>query len=496
MATRGVEPITLPWKRPEKGVSAAELGASFRVEQREDGWHCTVRVGRRAEVLATGLRRLRDAQCRAEAHAATMPEVLAAKAKAESEGANPAAKERKDPARRTAPGPTSEPVPAAEKPSRVPVRRRAVAPTFEEVSDGCICGKIDTGTWIADPAGKVSVPAGTDPALAQEICRVAANHYAGQRQKAAPAVRPRTAARSASKPREKREAEAADSGKSGNTRKPAVADAAPVDPPRRAGKGKRNRKKARQRLAAKLAAKPGRRGAAAKTADPESKPTAKATAKTAAKVAAKTTAKVAAKTTAKVAAKTTAKAVSKTKTTAKATATKATAKNAATEATAKNAATKATAKIAATKATAKTTPGAEAAASVTAKTAGRRRKGTEVPAVAPPKAKEEPMGKKAGKRPGKSDACSCVTWAEVEGKARGETKHGAFVIEPEGRKHALYFYDPEGQSRHLQSGDAAKLRKVAEEMAARGQPAMKPTSAGDDGALLKMFMAGAMEEET
>ncbi len=181
MATRGVEPITLPWKRPEKGVSAAELGASFRVEQREDGWHCTVRVGRRAEVLATGLRRLRDAQCRAEAHAATMPEVLAAKAKAESEAAKPAAKERKDPVRPASQAQASEPVPAAEKPSRVPVRRRAVAPTFEEVSDGCICGKIDTGTWIADPAGKVSVPAGTDPALAQEICRVAAKHYRAQR---------------------------------------------------------------------------------------------------------------------------------------------------------------------------------------------------------------------------------------------------------------------------------------------------------------------------
>jgi hypothetical protein len=83
MAT-GIEPITLPWKRPEKGVSAAELGASFRVEQREDGWHCTVRVGRRAEVLATGMRRLRDAQCRAEAHAATLPEVAAALAQAEA----------------------------------------------------------------------------------------------------------------------------------------------------------------------------------------------------------------------------------------------------------------------------------------------------------------------------------------------------------------------------------------------------------------------------
>ena len=43
-----------------------------------------VRVGRRAEVLATGMRRLRDAQCRAEAYAATLPEVAAALAQAEA----------------------------------------------------------------------------------------------------------------------------------------------------------------------------------------------------------------------------------------------------------------------------------------------------------------------------------------------------------------------------------------------------------------------------
>jgi hypothetical protein len=105
------------------------------------------------------------------------------------------------------------------------------------------------------------------------------------------------------------------------------------------------------------------------------------------------------------------------------------------------------------------------------------------------------MGKKSGKAASKGE-CGCVTWAEVDGKARGEAKHGAFVVEPEGKKHALYFYDPDGQSRHIQSGEAAKLRKVAEEMAARGQPAPRAASAGDDGALLKMFMAGAMEEET
>ena len=103
-----------------------------------------------------------------------------------------------------------------------------------------------------------------------------------------------------------------------------------------------------------------------------------------------------------------------------------------------------------------------------------------------------------GKRPGKakSEACGCVTWTEAEGKARGEAKHGAFVVEPEGKRHALYFYDPDGQSRHLQSGEAGKLRKVAEEMAARGQPAPRTAaSATDDAALMRAFMGGAMEDE-
>jgi hypothetical protein len=427
MAT-GIEPITLPWKRPEKGVSAAELGASFRVEQREDGWHCTVRVGRRAEVLATGMRRLRDAQCRAEAHAATLPEVAAALAQAEAAKA------------------------AAKTPGRVGVvvenKTRIMAPTFEQVSDGCICGKIENGTWIADPAGKVSVPAGTDPAMAQEICRVAAKHYAAQREDEA-------AAKSA-------------------------------------------------KAAAKTAAR-----AAAKTAKAAAKVAAKST-KTAAKTVTEATAR--AKTTAKATAKT-AKATAKTVAAAEPAADKA--KRGRSKAANKKAAKKATQRrgpkytpqpFSGTNAPPGPSPealrilAAEAAASEqaagrgTAKgPRGRRGKGKQAKATAAT-AKEEPMGKRSGKA--KGEACGCVTWTEAEGKARGEAKHGAFVVEPEGKRHALYFYDPDGQSRHLQSGEASKLRKVAEEMAARGQPAPRTAaSATDDAALMRAFMGGAMEDE-
>ena len=456
MAT-GIEPITLPWKRPEKGVSAAELGASFRIEQREDGWHCTVRVGRRSEVLVTGMRRLRDAQCRAEAHAATLPEVAAAVAEAAK-----AAAKGGGPVRAAAPAERS-----AAEPRTVPTRRRTAPPTFEQVSDGCICGKIDGGTWVADPAGKVSVPAGTDPALAQEICRVAAKHYANVAAKPAATVETQTAARTTARPAAKRAA----------APKPATEPTV-------------------QRVAKRAAKPAGRR-------------TAKRAAKTAAKAAAKTATKTADKPTAKAADKPAAKAAAKT--TAKSGRAKAANKRAAKKAGVRRGlrftpqpfsgtyappgASPEALKLLREQAEAEAKEQQQTAAKPAATGKGRPRTGKAATA-APPKAKEEPMGKTAGKKASKSEACGCLTWAEVEGKARGEAKHGAFVIEPEGKKHALYFYDPDGQSRHLQSGEASKLRKVAEEMAARGQPALRAVSAGDDAAMLKMFMAGAMEEET
>ncbi len=108
------------------------------------------------------------------------------------------------------------------------------------------------------------------------------------------------------------------------------------------------------------------------------------------------------------------------------------------------------------------------------------------------------MAKKSDKpsKAPKDASCGCVTWTEVDGKARGAAKHGTFVVEPEGKRHALYFYDADGQSRHLESGSAGKLRKVAEEMAARGQPAARATASGaDDAALMRAFMAGAMGDE-
>ena len=89
----------------------------------------------------------------------------------------------------------------------------------------------------------------------------------------------------------------------------------------------------------------------------------------------------------------------------------------------------------------------------------------------------------------KDTSCACVTWTTLEGKIRGAARHGTFVVEPEGKRYALYFYDPDGQSRHLDSGEPTRLRKVAEEMAARGQPAARSAAAGvDDAALMRAFL--------
>ncbi len=437
MANRASKPITLPWKRPEKGVSVAEMGASFRVEQREDGWHCTVNVGRRAEVLATGLRRLRDAQCRAEAHAATLPAVAAAREKLaaeEKKGASPA--KQRTASTQTDPSPAG-PVtaPGVETPPLA----------FEQVSDGCICGKIEGGTWVADPGGGVSVPTGTDLAVAQEICRVATAHFTARRSATTPAK-----AAASTKPAGKRGGRKSKP----TTAKPVMAKpvAAPEKPAAKAEPVEKPAPAKKAKPPKNAKSKPAKEPAAPTSAGARQQAKAPRTRKgrAASKKAAKTT---------------TPKAPAATKE-----------KQAATP-----------------------TPPAKAAAKVKKPAARRRKVGKRGKASAPeekqvatptPPAKEERVSKKPAKnsKPAK-DACGCVTWAAVDGKIRGEAKHGTFVVEPEGKRHALYFYDADGQSRHLESGEAGKLRKVAEEMAARGQPVLRAAASGvDDAALMRAFL--------
>ncbi len=444
MASRAIEPITLPWKRPERGVSVAEMGASFRVEQREDGWHCTVNVGRRAEVLATGLRRLRDAQCRAEAHAATLPVVAAAREKL-------AAEERKgaSPAKQRTASTQTDPSPAG------PVTAPGVETpplAFEQVSDGCICGKIEGGTWVADPGGGVSVPTGTDLAVAQEICRVATAHFTARRSATTPA---KAAAKASTKPAGERGGRKSKP----TTAKPVMAKpvAAPEKPAAKAAPVEKPAPAKKAKLPKKAKSKPAKEPAAPTSASARKQ--AKAPRRVKGKAASK----------------------------------RATAKPTTPEAPAGR-------KPSATKEQQAATPTPAKAAAKVKKPAARRRKvGKRGKASAPeekqvaaptPPAKEEKVSKRPAKnsKPAK-DACGCVTWAAVDGKIRGEAKHGTFVVEPEGKRHALYFYGADGQSRHLESGEAGKLRKVAEEMAARGQPVLRAAASGvDDAALMRAFL--------
>lgn len=408
MANRAIEPVTLPWKRPEKGVSAAELGASFRVEQREGGWHCTVKVGRRVEVLATGMRRLRDAQCRAEAHAATLPEVAAA---LEQQAAESGAK--REPAKMPA---TPAKAPRGDEPV-APPSDVAPALTFEEVSEGCICGKIDGRTWLADPDGGVSVPLDTDPAVAREICRVATNYYTARRAKPPASPRAKSTTRASTKKTAKRARGAA------AKREQEAAKPATPPPPAATKKMPRGDKKAAAKKGAATKASASKASASKASEQP------------------------------KVAKARSGKAASK-------------------------------------KAAAKATTPKEPA--VRGRKGGKASAAPEKQAATPtPPAKEEKVSKKPEKttKTAKDASCGCVTWAAVENKIRGTAKHGTFVVEPEGKRHALYFYDADGQSRHLESGEPGKLRKVAEEMAARGQPVLRaPTSGVDDAALMRAFL--------
>ena len=87
-----------------------------------------------------------------------------------------------------------------------------------------------------------------------------------------------------------------------------------------------------------------------------------------------------------------------------------------------------------------------------------------------------------------------ITWSNKDGELRGTAAHGVFVVQAEGQRHALYFHDPSGQSRYLQSGTLCDVRKAAEEMAARGQPTPprdKLTPEMEE-QMVRMFVTGAV----
>lgn len=436
MARAAHEEITLPWRETVDGA-VAELGAIFRVELVGGKWQCTAKDGRCRTVIAKELSTPTEAKRRAQAHAATMPEVRAA-AKTRAADAKPGAK--KTAARRsTRPdakpaksdthvrAPTSrsphksEPV-IAEQPGPSVVAREPEVPepaapatittlgvTYQTTGDGCLCGKTAGVCWVAN--GKEVVFARPPPQDIHDRVRDAVmQHYTAEE-----------AARTAA---EQAELEAAEQA----ARREAAAQARAT---------KAAAKKAAVRKIAKPP-KPAKKVAAAKNSRAAAKDAAPA------REAKRTRAKPAKDTEAKP---------------AKGRKAGRTRSSKPKPARRKRGAPKEDAPVT-------TTP-------ETKPTAKRSRKETAAPAAPP----------------------GAIAWSDVEGKPRGVAAHGTFLIEPEGQGFALYFADPGGQSRHLRSGAMPELRRAAEEYAARGEPAPlhDAPSREQDEALMRVFAGGAVE---
>jgi hypothetical protein len=423
--TSEVVPVPLPWKRPYKGLMVAELGlASFRVERKEDGWTCGVQVDKeRMQVLARGLVRQRDGQCRAEAYAASLPEEIKARQSPTAQPEGPSrsgdAGSVKTPAKHPRSGEeTSGPVPmvpatpVSSDPGPVVV---TPAIAFERVDDGCICGRMKNGTWVADPKGCVTLPRGASAGDAEQIRKFAADYFARPVATPASAVSTTPAAPQV-KP-------------AGDDR---LAKARAVRAAKAAAKQAGHRASARDQGAAKKSdgSKP-KHGAArgpVKTEAPVRSPVKKGVPSKPAAKSGKTGAAAAKKTSPS-------KGPTKTGDASK----KPVKKDVASKGpTAKNDANKGPTK----------------------------NESKDVGAVKKTVANKRPDAKKDAAGPAPAAGPTPLKWHDVDGQPRANTPFGAFSIEPEGDHQALYFYDLNGQSFFL--GNRGDLRKIADERAARG----------------------------
>jgi hypothetical protein len=208
MARAGHEEITLPWRETVDGA-VAEMGAIFRVELVGGHWQCSVKSGRCRTVIAKGLPSQREGKRRAQAHAATMPEVRQATRRT-TKDAKPAAKkttsrrakgsdaqpdeagEPASPCRTrerggaatTEPAPagsaaTSEPVPAAAPPAASSVMTTQGV-TYRKMEDGCLCGKTQGACWVAND-GEVVFAVPPPQAVQEQVQAAVAQHYAAEK---------------------------------------------------------------------------------------------------------------------------------------------------------------------------------------------------------------------------------------------------------------------------------------------------------------------------
>lgn len=470
--TSEVVPIPLPWKRPYKGLMVAELGqATFRVERKEDGWTCGVQVEKkRMQVLARGLARQRDGQCRAEAFAATMPMEIKAKQSPTAEPGGPPTSGEPGSVARPAMGPRpgeensglAPPDPSAPDSSPTASSQVADGPAsavaFERVDDGCICGRMKGGTWVADPKGCVTLPRGASREDAEQIRSFAADYFA-RTASAAAATTPAGGDRLA-KARAVRAAKAA--AKHGaelptNTRTgPSGAAKGRLDV-NTAKKGAAKKGTAKKGTASKSTAKTGAGEPAKSSAkkDAPSKPSKGTAKKTGAGKGKDAPSKSGAK---------------------KAEANKGAAKKAGGPgATNKGAANKADG-----------SKGSDVHKGAANKASAS--KGPDAPSKGPAKKASASKASASEQDPPPASGASPLQWHDVEGNPRANTPFGAFAIEPEADRHALYFYDLNGQSHFL--GNRGDLRKLAEERAARGgvMPNMSRRSSELDAQLRGMIV--------
>ena len=447
--------VRLPWKRTREGLVA---DARFRVVLRESGWQC--RMGKK--VLAEGPETAEEGRRAAESFTSSLAEV-----EEQVPAATTRAGRRKPPgrvrkhekaaARRGEAEETRSDADArpAESPRVSGDRSVAAEPaadageiSFEKVSDGGLLGRVAGVCWLANRR-EVVFSRGVDPGDEQRVRAAVAAHYRAEDEARAAA---RDAAKAAARDAEKAKQAAARA--AAKAEKLAALNAAKSE-------------KAAARNAAKSAAK---------------------AEKAAARAAARTTKKVAKAVDAGAGAATTRSAATRAR------AARAVDAGAGAATTRSAARRKASPKAAAT-----ATP--VAAAKKTAKTRGRSPRAAKAAVEGEPVKDAAAKGGKGKKElPAKEKVTVRVsvpaglTWSEVEGRPRGVAAHGTFLIEAEGPRHALYFHEPGGQSRHLRSGELAELRKLAEEMAARGLPApqAETISAEKEEALLRMFAAGAV----
>lgn len=414
---RELVPITLPWKRPRKGLVVAEVGVTFQVERTNRGWQVSVKSGKRTTILARELTRQRDGQCRAEAHAATMPEVLAALANQVAEVGSSEPAGRRNGASSTTPGdpesdarPESTPVAPASPPSAP-----AADPLdYSRVDDGCICGRASSGTWAADPRGHIALPTDTPPEEAEQIRRFAADYFDRQAHREASANLPVTTDAAATGP-------AANGGKNDAPRwsKP---QPTPSNPKAASKKGATKKAAAKKNTAKKAASKSAKSKPAQTKIAALPKPTA-------AERLAKARAAKAAK-----AQQPTAMPKVKGKRGSRASRDDAAAD-------------------------------APAAVPTSTRSTPRAAKGQNGPRASRDDATAD--------APTAPDGAPQLQWFQVEGRPRANTPFGSFAIEPEGDRQALYFYDLNGMSTFV--ADRGDLRQIAGDRAARG--GVRPSTA-------------------